>query len=122
MPFAKGRSGNPGGRSTDKPWRDALMLAINRRAGKNKNDPRWLTRLAEQLVECAAAGDVAALKEIGDRLDGKPHQSVDQTLTGANGLPLVPAINVTISDDDTRSAPALAEQLRGPPDPRYRQR
>jgi hypothetical protein len=53
-------------------------------------------------------------KKYGDR--------ITQEVTGGDGLPLVPTINVTISADHTRPAPALAEQLRGPPDPRYRQR
>src|ERR1700730_3217041 len=110
MPFAKGRSGNPGGRSTDKPFREALMLAVRERVDDKKGSPHKLRALAETLVAAALAGDVSAIKEIGDRLDGKPHQSVDQTLTGANGLPLVPALNVTISDDHTR--PTSASQAK----------
>jgi hypothetical protein len=53
-------------------------------------------------------------KKYGDR--------ITQELTGGDGLPLVPVLNVTFSDDHTRPAPALAEQLGGRPDPRYRQR
>ena len=34
MPFEKGKSGNPGGRAAVKPWRDALMVAVNRKAAK----------------------------------------------------------------------------------------
>ena len=36
-----------------------------------------LRLLARKLVNKALEGDVAALKEIGDRLDGKPAQAVD---------------------------------------------
>ena len=45
-----------------------------------------LRLLARQLVKAGLAGDVSALKEIGDRLDGKAMQGVDLkmdvTITG----------------------------------------
>mgnify|MGYP001586499384 FL=1 len=31
----------------------------------------------------AEDGDIQAMKEIGDRLDGKPHQSIDATVDGS---------------------------------------
>jgi hypothetical protein len=40
---------------------------------------RALNLLAKNLVTKAIAGDVQAAKEIGDRLDGKPAQSMDVT-------------------------------------------
>lgn len=43
--------------------------------GKAKPEQR-LERLADALVTKALDGDVPAIKEIGDRLDGKPAQSV----------------------------------------------
>lgn len=61
------------GPKSDKIWRDAIMLAIKRDA---EEGGRHLDRLARKLIEKAAEGDVSALKEIGDRLDGKPSQSV----------------------------------------------
>ena len=36
-----------------------------------------LEELAEKLIAAVEAGDVPAIKELGDRLDGKPHQSID---------------------------------------------
>lgn len=35
-----------------------------------------LERLADALVTKALAGDVTAIREIGDRMDGKPAQSI----------------------------------------------
>lgn len=35
-----------------------------------------LRKIAEKLYAMAEAGDIAAMREIGDRLDGKPHQTV----------------------------------------------
>ncbi len=54
-------------------WRDAIMLAVKRDA---EGGGKHLDKLARTLIQKASEGDVAALKEIGDRLDGKPTQSI----------------------------------------------
>lgn len=64
------------GTKSDKPWRDALMLAVHTRDKDNR--PR-LRAIAEMCVTKALEGDSALMKEIGDRLDGKPHQSIATT-------------------------------------------
>ena len=81
MPFKKGQSGNPGGRVKDKPWIDALR--IESKALDKKGRPK-LRVLAEKVFEMALAGDMAAIREIGDRLDGKPVQAI----AGEPGRPL----------------------------------
>jgi hypothetical protein len=53
MAFVKGQSGNPLGRQAEKPWRDAIMIAIKRRA-EGKDSPQALTKLAEAVVAAAA--------------------------------------------------------------------
>lgn len=72
---------NNGGRkpSADKLWRDALMLIAKRDPSDKPHDkwkPRNIDLAAIALWSKATGGDVAALREIGDRLDGKPHQAV----------------------------------------------
>ena len=69
-----------GGSKTDKPWRDALMRAVKRR---DAGDALALERLADAAVKKGLAGDVSALKEIGDRLDGRPVQQVDAQVDGS---------------------------------------
>lgn len=65
------------GKKPDKLWYHAIMRAVNRPHGQTlpKTAPK-LEYLADQLVNKAMDMDVSALKEIGDRLDGKPAQSV----------------------------------------------
>jgi len=70
MPFQPGQSGNPGGKTQNKPWADAIRMAIA------QDDPERLRKLAKRLLDKAEEGDMAALKELGDRLDGKPAQVV----------------------------------------------
>ena len=55
--------------SKNKPWAEAIRKAIIQ-------DPAKLHKIAQALITKAGKGDVSALREIGDRLDGKPHQTV----------------------------------------------
>ena len=66
---------NPGGgKGQDKLWSDAIRIAALESA--KKGGPKKLRQAACKLVELAVGGDLAALKEMGDRLDGKPTQAV----------------------------------------------
>lgn len=64
-----------GAENRDKPFRDALRLAINEADG----DEKKLRKVARALVTKAMDGDVQAIREIGDRLDGKVAQIVEAT-------------------------------------------
>jgi hypothetical protein len=75
MPWKPGESGNPAGSQTSKPWRDAINRAVAR--AQHDDDYRSLNKLAEKLLEKASEGDMAALKELGDRLDGRPAQTIE---------------------------------------------
>lgn len=55
----------------EKPFNDALRMAL-------RGDPLRLRRIAEKLAEKAEDGDLTAIREIADRLDGKPTQVVDR--------------------------------------------
>ena len=72
------------GHKSDKLWRDAIMLAVNDKDGAGRKNLRIL---AEKTVELAKAGDMQAIKEIGDRLDGKPAQAVQHSDGDGNPLP-----------------------------------
>ncbi len=67
-----------GAENKDKSWRDAVRAAVNE-LRKDEDSPKKIKSLrlmARRLVTKALDGDVTALKEIGDRLDGKATQSV----------------------------------------------
>lgn len=84
-----GKPGNPHptGGKPDKLIRDALMVALNREARDAEGRPtRKLALIAEKLVEKAISGDVPAIKEIADRVDGRPAQALQ--VSGAEGEPL----------------------------------
>ena len=70
------------GHKSDKIWRDALHRAVKRvvESGKHKGTKK-LEQLTEKTVEMGLGGDIQALKEIGDRLDGKSPQHISGSVT-----------------------------------------
>jgi hypothetical protein len=63
---------------SDKVWREAIQLAVNGRMGPG--GMKKLRAIAEKLTNMALDGDIAAIKEIGDRLDGKAIQPISGSL------------------------------------------
>ena len=77
MPFEPGNK--LGGRkSSELSFREMLVRA------SVQEDAKRVRQAAEKLLTLAAEGESWAIKELADRLDGKPAQAV----TGANGKPL----------------------------------
>ena len=72
--------GNQNARKENRLWGETIRRAVA------QNDAVKLRGLADKLIELAAAGDVSALREIGDRLDGKPAQQLQ--LQGDESQPL----------------------------------
>lgn len=66
----------PRGRKSDKPWRDALLFAVTE---KDADGQRKLRQIAEKCVAAALAGDMTAIQEIGNRIDGKPRQEIEHS-------------------------------------------
>ena len=58
-----------------KVWHAAIMRALERRKPADERI-QAIDELADKLLELVATGDLAALKEFGDRLDGKPAQTI----------------------------------------------
>ncbi len=68
-----------------KSFRDALRIAVLEKDGVTKH--KKLRKLAEALVAKGLDGDVQAIKEIADRLDGRVPQGLEHA--GSEGGPLV---------------------------------
>lgn len=54
-------------------WRDAINRALKKREREQR---KALDDLAEELLKQAEAGDLMALKELADRVEGRPEQPV----------------------------------------------
>ena len=87
-------AGRPkGSQNKDKPFRDALRLEL----AEIGEDHKGLRVIASKLVGHAMAGDMPAIKEIADRLDGKPAQAIV-------GDDDADPVNVSINDRDMARA------------------
>ena len=84
----------PKGAWSDKKFRDALNLAVTE---EGPGGVRKIRLIADKLVEAAMNGDVQAIKEVGDRLDGKPAQAIVGD-DDAPAIQLIAEIKRTIHD------------------------
>ena len=73
------------GAKPDKIWSDALRRAVFRKSDTDKAKKR-IEVMADKCARMAETGDMAAIKEIGDRLDGKSPQYSE--IAGKGGAPL----------------------------------
>lgn len=83
MPFQPGQSGNPLGQIRAKPFREALKMEVllAEKGEDTPAKPGTLRYIARQML-LRAAEDTATAKEVADRLDGKPAQSIENTENG----------------------------------------
>lgn len=65
--------GNTNSSAANRLWANTIRRAVA------QSDPEKLRKIAERLLEMAEGGDIQAMKELGDRLDGKPKQQVENT-------------------------------------------
>jgi hypothetical protein len=75
-PWRKGESGNPGGRPRRKLLTDELERLLEQEAPA-ANGKTWAAVIAETLLKQGRKGNVRAIAEIGDRVEGKAQQSVE---------------------------------------------
>ncbi|MGI9297082.1 MAG: DUF5681 domain-containing protein [Gammaproteobacteria bacterium] len=73
MTWDKGQSGNPEGRRREKVITDQLRIVLNEPCAKDKKIKK-IRLLAEALVDEALSGNVQAMKEVIDRIEGKSPQ------------------------------------------------
>lgn len=71
--------GNENSSLNNRLWANTIRRAVV------QADPDRLRRIAEAMLDKAEEGDMSAIRELGDRLDGK----VAQTIQGPDGGPAV---------------------------------
>lgn len=76
--------GNTNSSKSNRLWADTIRRVVT----QGKTDK--LRKIAEKLVEMAEKGDMAAIKEVGDRIDGRSVQAIEGT--GDDGAFLVTSI------------------------------
>jgi hypothetical protein len=64
--------GNKNSSKNNRLWAETIRRAVVQSDGKR------LRTIAEALLNKAAEGDISAIKELGDRLDGKSTQQIEQ--------------------------------------------
>jgi hypothetical protein len=98
----------PGAVNKDKPFRDALRLEIS--AAQDSDDPRSLRAIARKLLDVAAGGDVQAMKEVADRLDGKVPQAHigDDEQDPISMVHRLERVIVDVADRDRKDIPPAA--------------
>jgi hypothetical protein len=80
--YHPGENGNKGGRPKySGEWGDAIRKALHEEDKKTRMIK--LHRAARALIAKALEGDVPALREIGDRIDGKASQPVTHDVAGS---------------------------------------
>lgn len=80
------------GPKSDKAWADAIRIAVNEHLDGDPKKPKKIRQLATNLVNLALEGKSWAVKEVGQRLDGKPKQQ--QELSGPDGGDIPMSISV----------------------------
>jgi len=90
-----GTIGNKNARRA-KECRDALKYVLENSTYTGIKKGQALRAIANKLVEMGLDGDMQAIKEIGDRLDGRPAQEI----MGEDGGPLQAAITVSFRNPD----------------------
>jgi len=75
--FKPGQSGNPAGRPKSVTLSEALRLELAKMLPGDTQERTFAELIAQQLVRAAATGNILAAKEIADRTEGRPRQSVD---------------------------------------------
>lgn len=98
---------NPRGQQRDKPFLAALRLEV----AEASDDPLRLRRIARSLLKEAEGGDIAAIKEVADRLDGK----VPQGIGGSDDLPPIETHELSDQEVARRMAHILvaADKAKG---------
>ena len=86
---------------------DALMLEM-----KEAPDLRGMRPIARKLLDLAVSGDIQAIKEVGNRIDGMPVQQIDQTISQTRTVIRAPAPDASGGQWATNYTPQKQKPLQ----------
>lgn len=75
--FQPGQSGNPQGRPKSITLSDAYRRALAQVVDADPQGRTWAELIAQRVCRDALGGNTAAAREIADRVEGRPRQSLD---------------------------------------------
>ena len=75
--FKPGQSGNPAGRPKSITLSESFRRQLSQPVPNDPHGRTFAEVIALRVCVAAAQGDVSAARELGDRTEGKPKQSVD---------------------------------------------
>ena len=79
--FVKGFSGNPAGKPKGVKHMTTILSEALTKVAEGSGDSEDIT-IVKALIKKAKAGDVTAIREIWDRMEGKAQQFIDHTTDG----------------------------------------
>ena len=100
--FKPGQSGNPAGRPPKEKVLTNAMLAII------KNNPKIMDAIAAKVLQMAVNGNMDAIREVGDRLEGKATSSMEFNADKQIG------VNVNIQDYAGHTASSIVSYIAQP--------
>lgn len=107
--FKPGESGNPGGRPKKTPITDELRQLLDEQYSGREKRFQGLSNcrvLALRMFELAIAGDLRAMQEVADRVEGKIPQR--QEFGGADGG-AIPWVNLSREENERRLMELMAK-------------
>jgi len=107
--FQPGQSGNPAGRPKSLTLSEAFRRQLSQPVPNDPHGRTFAEVIAERMCVAASGGDVSAAREIADRVEGKPKQSVNLDMN-VNDWRAVAQAHGLNEQDVLREAQRLIEQ------------
>jgi hypothetical protein len=89
--------GNQNSSKNNRLWAETIKRVLIQEDVTGKK----IRAIANALIDKASDGDISAIKELGDRLDGKVNQSIDTTITGELTITKIERAIVDSANTDT---------------------
>jgi hypothetical protein len=75
--FMPGKSGNPNGRPKRTPLTDVTREKLPQKIPDDPQGRTYAEAIVDKLIAMALSGDIAAIRELHDRAEGKARQTID---------------------------------------------